>query len=283
MSVLIRTLRTLDASATAELLWRRLCGEALDVPFDRSRGESPHHALVELFVAQGTAPGARHTLLTALNQLLEGKALPAIERLKSGDAVEVLPPLYELFRLIEEVKPEQAETFLFPAGLAILDLMERSEIELAIAADFFRAAGHYLDRDAKLRILCSAALASPIGHTEIAAALAITAPREFLHTLLPDFLWAQRNRSPLEGVQYVMLRECIRAAVSTLADRSGWADSNSAIDSLRRPVAALSNFSSGPSVHRAVLEGLALANVSAETIRQFDDEYWELHPKRERG
>jgi hypothetical protein len=267
----------------SEIIWRRFAGEHLDVPIDKSRGEMPRAIVVTAFAELLISDQSKAELLAGtITHLLTERVIPSIEGHFANDEFDELPAILETFSFIEDLRPRGIQDTLVEIGARVLALVGQSGPLELLVLGFFRCAAKYLD-DTRIAKMCSTALATPSASVELAVAFGAAAPDLFLKALVPDFLFALRDSPEFHHAQLSKIRECIRIPFQQIVDTDDKDHSHvrGAVAQLSLPIAGLAHYRAGADIHRAVVEGLALANVPAATIRRFENTYWREHPRRD--
>ena len=263
-------------------MWRRFSGEHLDTPFDRIRGEAPRELVILAFKTTSLDDRSKTKLITdCLHHIFRSFLVPAI----NGDLVhhvyDSVPAVLETLLFIEDMRPVGIEDNLLEIGLKLLVFMKHNEhLAEVIGVSFIRAAAKYVDDD-QIGYICGAALAVPCSTVNVALALASSAPQAFASRLLRNFLLEVGQRPALDPADVAKIRECVRLALIPFVDVGDLNMVGTSVASLCSTVAALTHFPRGELIHRAAVEGLALANVPASEIQKFEDKYWDEHPRKD--
>jgi hypothetical protein len=281
MGLIDRTIGGRDLQAVASVVLRRFSGEHLDVPFDRGRGESPREILVQIYKSYSPNSAEIQCLNEAIRQILKSVVVDGVNSLPDDAALELIPTLYEIFSFLEDVRPIGLEDCVLEIGIRTLRLIGTDGPVENVTVSFFRAASKYMESDAQIAHICGTALATPGSTIELAVTLASASPAAFATKLLPGFLFDLRRLPEIRDAQTVKIRECVRLAMREIAEREGGQVVRELVKGLCIQVAALAHFPAGEAIHRAVVEGLSLANIPAAELRTFEDTYWDEHPRKD--
>ena len=282
MNSLSRALERHDADELATLIWRRLRGEHLDIPYDRSRGETSREALVALYTiaASNDSPQIR-IFQSALKNVWNTFLCAELADVSSGKSAVGLPSLLEFFGLIEDIGAKGFDEYILNSAVFAMPFVYRTDVTRSLAISYLRAAAKYIHSNDLMLQICSLALNASDAELEVALALAAVAPQAFRDKLVPSLLFELRERGTISEEQHARIKECIRLSLVPLVENGNTGELRSAVDRLCSVIAATAHFPSGRSLHRSTVQAISLANAPASEIRLFEDKYWDEHPKKE--